>query len=422
MADQPQGSQREPDAPVAADSAEPEKEDRLEDLPGRPIGPDEIDPELIALPRTRARIGVVLSLSIVIFCGYIMASLYDDLRFSRTGPEPATVESMAEAIDSGNTERYVEVRAVPDRTFVVRVAKRKADPGSRLAPVQGSNGKLWLLLGGNVWTAGIKYTEVYRGRLRRVTDLPFADELAGHVQARGPEPRFVAPDRVARAIAESASTVIDPAGDTIALLPDTVVHVYEQIANEARIRVFQSEERGTAEAWAAALAQAGVLEAGAVPLPREAPVAEPDKPKGKRAVSWTFAASVPGGAEAVRSKLRESKLFGVLVEPIGKTYQTTWQELSSQGASQSGALRLAGNPVPWSDISWLSFDVSREMPEEAVVLLSQEEPDIYWYVLPLFIAMGLFGLLFLWAFVRTVRAALAPDEALDGLAEAAAAS
>lgn len=412
MADERQG---------AEPAASPDDEPRLEDLPGRPIGPDEIDPELIALPRTRARIGPILSLSIVIFCSYILAKLYDDLRFSRQGPEPDTIGSMAEATDPGNAERFVQVGAVPDRSFAVRVAKSKADPGSRLAPVQGSNGKLWLMMGGNVWTAGIKYEEVYRGRLRQVSDLPFVDALESHIRARGPEPRFLKPDQVARAMAQSPQggevLLTDPAGDSIAPGPDTAVHIYEEIADQVRIRVFGTEKMATSEAWVAALSGAGLLSPDARPQPREAsPDGKDGSKKRKKIETWTFIASVPGGAGAARSVLREKELFGVLVEPIGKTHQTTWRELISQEAGQASALSVSGARVPWSNISWIALEVSRELSPDAMVLLTRESPETYWFVLPLFAALGLFGLLFVWALVRAVRAMLASDADAEALA------
>ena len=376
-----------------------QREDRLEDLPGRPIGRDEIDPELIALPRTKTRIGVVLSLCVVVFCGYIMTHLYGDLRFSRKGDEPQALTSMAEAVDPANAERFVQVRAVPDRSFVARIAPSKADPGSRVAPVQGSDDRLWLMMNGSVWTAGIRYDEVYHGRLRRAADLPFTAALRRHIEARAPAPRFVQPREARAALANGgAATLTAPGGDTIPVTGDTAVHIYQEVFERVRIHAFTTEALKTAEAWSAALAEAGVLPPGTRPT-EVIPIQKASK-------SWVFMATVPGGVEATRATLRDKKLHSALIEPVEKDYHTTWGALAQEGDD----LTFGDTRVPWRDVQWVAVDVPRRLPANALILLTQEKPETYWYVLPLFILLGLFGLLFLWALVRTVRANLAPDE------------
>ena len=373
--------------PGTSDADADGSEDRLEDLPGRPIGPDELDPELIALPRTKARIGLVLSLSVVIFCGYIMARLYGDLRFSRQPATPHELTTMNAAVDPDNTDRFVEFRAVPDRAFAVRVARSKADPGSRLIPVQGSNGKLWLLMTGNVWVAGIRYDEIYQGRLRKLARLPFFDAVGRHVRSRGPEPRFVTADAARRALSEGTTTVADPAGDAITVAPDTAVRVYEEKADEVHIRAFTTDKLASDEAWTEALVAAGLLRDGARPITG----------KGD---SWLFLAQVTGGAEAARAILRNQGLFSALVDPVKEIHQTTWRELASQDDS---TLAIGATRLPWRDVSWIALEVNRELAPDALVLVTDERPEAYWYMLPLFSSLGLFGLLFAWALVRTVR-------------------
>lgn len=409
------------DAETATDAvpedkpAEDEPEDRLEDLPGRPIGPDEIDPELVSLPRSATRIGVILSLSVVIFCGYIMTKLYSDLVFSRKGPDPRTLSAMAEAIDPENAEQFVQVRAIPDRSFAFRISQSNTDPGNRMAPVQGSNGALWIMMGGNVWTTGIQYDEVYRGRLRQVEDLPFADDLRRQVTARGPRLRFVRPEAVASALASvdpgntarAPIQVSDPAGDVIRVTPDTPVQVDREIADRARVHVFSTEGLDTAEGWAAALRETGMTVGASTPAPPR---------KGQETSdSWFFEITAPGGAEAIRTALREKQLFSALVTPIRVTLDGTWRDLAGDRES----LTASGQTIPWTEVSWIAVDVTREVRPGAMVLLTREDPAIYWYVLPLFIALGFFGLLFAWALGRSVLTLVTTDEVPDPTAKAA---
>ena len=60
----------------------------LADHPGRPRGRDELDPELLVLPRPRASIGPLLALSVLVFCVYFLVRLRSDLVFAHAGDTP----------------------------------------------------------------------------------------------------------------------------------------------------------------------------------------------------------------------------------------------------------------------------------------------------------------------------------------------
>lgn len=394
---------RKIDAPEADPDAQPEAgpdtsghpPDHGEDDAGRPVPRDAIDPELIVLPRTRTPIGPMLSISIIAFCIFIMVRMYPDLRFSLQGESPRTFDSAAALLGSDQRadNRFVQLRAVPDRSYAVRVAASKADPGSRLAPAQGTGGNLWVLLDGSVWTAGIRYQEIYTGRLRRLRDLPFAETLRQHLAERPPAPRFVRPVAARAALAARAGTVSEPAGDRIPVAEDTPVRVYETAGDAVYIDAVASERQPTAEAWALALAELGLVPPGTGDAAADRP---PDMPES----IWRFSATVPGGADAARARLEEAKLFSASVTPVKAEHETTWGQLAGQG---DDLILMAGKPVPWDRVDWISLSVVRTLPDDAWVLLVEEHPEAYWYVLPLFVVLGIFGSLFLWALVRTAR-------------------
>lgn len=357
------------------------------DEPGRPMGADELDPELLTLPRTSARIGPVLAISIVVFCVYIIIVLRGDLRFSRQGAEPAPFETPAALLERGQADSFVRVPAVPDRSFAIRVAHSAADTGSRVAPVQGTNGALWLLLGGNAWVAGIQYEEVYRGRLRALNALPFAEDVREYVARRGRTPRFVTPQAVKDGLSQGAAVLVEPAGDTIAVAADTPVRIYETVADQARIMVVPTDRHPSAAEWTTELATLGLVPQGAAPEPGNGD-------------SWVYVASVPGGLAAVQTILGNAKLFSARAEAIRAEHETTWGALS---ASPDALAYGVGAAIPWSSISWIAVMVPRQVPAGAMVLLTEERPDTYWYVLPLVIGMAAFALLFAWALVRSLR-------------------
>src|SRR6187397_923712 len=98
--------------------ADPSVEGDLAAHPGRPRPKDEVDPELLVLPRPRARIGWLLAFSVVVFCAYFMVRLRADLVFSRAGADPTRLHSIAEAV-AADPEDYVSVEVVPDRAFLL---------------------------------------------------------------------------------------------------------------------------------------------------------------------------------------------------------------------------------------------------------------------------------------------------------------
>ncbi len=410
----------------------------------------QLDPELIALPRVRTRVGPVLAVSMVVFCVYLLAQLTADLRFSQRGDEPLTFASagdlLAATSDLG-TDVYVELPAVPDRSYVSRVRQSPADAGFRVLPVQGTNGRLLLHIDGHIWRNETRYDENYRGRLRPLSAMPFADELRQHWAEHKSVARFIGPDDARAALAESASLSSGPSGPTesggvrqrvlvttgdhIAIAADTAVRVTRRRADRVDIEVIASEALPDAQAWSAALADIGLVPAGATAK---------DGPLG----SWVF--TVPEGivdgadgagpratadevVAAVQSQLETAKLFTARALAVEEELPATWGQLSladrvgmdrvdGDRADDDGAALAVGDVrVPWSEVVWLMVDVPRTWPGgpssdpssdedgdgEIWVLLVGEQPELYWYALPLCGLLALGALLFLWALIRTMR-------------------
>jgi hypothetical protein len=374
-------SRPSPGAPSQADDADA----------GRPIARDEIDPELISLPRLRGRIGPLLAASMVVFSVYLLLRLTDDLAFSRQGHEPAELESPAALLAQGDIDnRYVRMPAAPDRAFAARMQVSRANQGSRLAPAQGSNDRLWLMIDGSVWTAGILYEEVYAGRVRELDDLPFAEPLRQHVAQRPPAPRFVTPGAVRTALTAAAGTVASPAGDAIAVSAETPVHVYQTAPDRVRIEAIPTERLPDAAAWSRALTEIGV---GGPEATAARPEAMPGGP------GWLFTVPATGDVEAIETALRDARLVpAARVLPLEIVHETTWGQL----AARDDALMVAGTAVPWSQISWVTPIVPRVVPEVAWVLVADESPASYWYVLPLCAVLGIAALLFTWGLARVL--------------------
>jgi len=374
------------DAPAEAeDEAEDEAHDEHE---GRPRKPDEIDPELISLAIRRGTVGPLLSLSIIVFCVYIMIRLVADYSFSRHSDTPKKIAHVDDIVASGKVgpEEFVALWAVPDQSFVAHLSGTGARYGHRLAPVLGSGSKLWLLTEATPWAEKPVYNEIQAGRLRRLDDLPFAGRLRSYVRKQPAAPRFVTDKAVEASLSDGRDSVATPFGDEIAVSPDTPVTISETVLDRARIEAFRTSlpDEKTART---ALVEAGVL-------------TDADEPIATSKEMFVYEVAAPEGLAAVRARLIAAKQFGARAEPVLRSHETTWANLHGN----TDGLTIAGTgTMPWSHVSSIALIVPRTIPSNALVLLTNERPGAYWYILPLYVVLGVFVLLFLWALIQYFR-------------------
>ena len=394
----------------------------LAEHPGRPRGRDEIDPELVRLPRPRARIGWLLALSVIVFCGYFMLRLRDDLAFSRQGDDPERLADAA-ALITAAPDSHVEVVAPVDRAFLLRVFASEATDGHRLAPVLGAGDRAWIMLPGSHWQVEPRYDEVVRGRVRRLGDLPFHGDLQEQL-ATMTVPRGVAVPALRGAIEAGARSLEDVAGESLAVAPDTAVILVQRVSGRAVVTAFRGEKLVDEAGWRAALEAAGVLAPGTPLAGGGAPDGGGDGGggggEGATRDSWSFEVDAPDGVDALGARLVEAQLWNASAAPLDRVHRTRMGALAGAGDAvtiQGEGGAGAAVQVPWSEITSAALEVPRQAPADARVLVATERPEDYWYVLPLFALFGGFVLLFAWALVRTVRADRA--EAADAAAEAA---
>lgn len=364
---------------------EPSVEGDLALHPGRPRPRDEVDPELLVLPRPRARIGWLLALSVIVFSAYFMFRLRADLVFSRAGDEPTRLRSVAEAA-AADPEDHVAVEAVPDRAFLLRVYASDAKDGHRLAPVLGSGDRLWIMFDGSHWDAAPAYDEVYRGRVKRLADLPFYGDLADHLASMQRLPRGVSLAAFRAAVEARADALEDIGGDRIALAPDTPVVVAERVAGRAAVTVFRTDALRDESAWRAALEAAGLLAPGGELVDT-------------RKDAWTFQVAAPEGVDAVEARLVAATLFAARAEPYDRTHRTTWGELAAGPAG----LSVGGTSVPWQSVTAAAVEAPRTAPADARVIVTTEQPGDYWYLIPVYLVFAGIALVFAWALVRALR-------------------
>jgi hypothetical protein len=361
--------------------------------PGAPIPRDAIDPDLIKLARTRPKIGAITAAAVVALCGYFLFFwLAPHRRFAGEPAEPRAVvlSDVAEGKVASNS--FVMLDADPMMSHAIRV---KGDTELRVVPARGTGERVWLVLSADGWSKPT--LKAYVGRLRKLTELPFAELLNAHV-TKYPRPLFanaagiraglsggqvttVTGDKISVADGDKvAFDVVDPARATI-------------IATFIDARAASADDPGHgpltgAHLWIPELAKHGIT-ATVSPTPGQSD-----------AILGQARLDVAMSVAAVTEKLEAAKLFAARVERVTRHHETTWGALRG---SPAGAFTVGGQAIPEAQIELVGLAVQRGVPGDAYALVTGELPQDYWYILPITVVLAIIGLLFAWALVRAVR-------------------
>ncbi len=355
---------------------------------GARIAPDAIDPDLIKLPRPRPKVGMITAAGIVLLSVSFFIRLAPDREFAGQPSVPQAV-AVSEIL-AGNVEvdQYVSFESAPLMTHAIRAIKTRGDLGLRVTPVRGASNRLWIVLAGDGWDQPTP-TNRYKGRLRRLSELPVADAVRAY-SAEAARPVFATPAAVRAAMAGGPLTTV--AGDAVTVASgDRVAFDLLDPAKAVVIASF-NDRLPTAQAWLSALTAAGLT-----PTLAQAGPSDETLGQARFEVATSF-------ADATR-RLELAQLWAVRVESVTRHLTTTWGELARSAAAGFVA---EGTTVPDAQIDLLGVYIVRPIPDDAYALLTTELPQDYWYVTPITIALGFIGLLFAWALVRAVRRDLLP--------------
>jgi hypothetical protein len=361
-----------------AEESQPTREE------GAPWPKDEPDPELIKLRGPRPKVSVFSSAGLVFLAILFLIRLNPDRKFAGEPEKPEHV-GLADVINNNiGADRFVALDAEPLVSRAMRTTTSKGSLGLRVVPARGTGDRLWLVVSGDGWDA--PQLDGYRGRMRKLSDLPFAASVREFAH-ENPRPLFAGTAAVRAGF--STGKVATVAGDTVELADSDRVAFDTTDPDSAVIVAMFNDRFTSAEAWSKRLADAGIQT-----TPTAAPIAEE---------AW-FKVAGPGALADTKAKLDKAGIFA-RVEPVTRHFQTTWGAL--RGSSTAG-LTADKATVPDAQIDLVGLYVSREIPADAYALITGEKPEDYWYVTWIAVALAAIGLVFAWALVRAVRRDLLP--------------
>ncbi len=347
----------------------------------------DIDPELIALGRPKKGVGPILGLSVLVLAAYLMITLWADfrygLRYYSSGGDTPTDVALGADPAALPANRYLTIHTQLDFTTTARL-RGKQDTGHRLIAARGSGGRLWIADEGEPGNVTLTYDDAYTGRLRRLDDMPWADDLRAYLgKTFGPQPRFVFPEAL-----KGAPPTVDATGEPLDTTPDTRVGVDERVADRVLLTVVASDQIKDEKGAAALLIDNAVI-------PTPAPAADASAKGG-----WTWDVPFPGGVEAARATLRGKGLASrTLVHPKVTRREGRWAEL----AVTADQVTIAGQRVAFADVERLVVFIAPKAPRGASVLFVGESPGTHWWVPPLYLALALISAAMIWAMIRGLK-------------------
>jgi len=326
-----------------------------------------IDPDLVRLKR-RVPIGPLLAVSVLGFAILLMVRLRHDLVFSGRGDTPAAL--------SYTDDAFVTTDAVPDVRAPGRLRGLQS-AGRRLAPVLGSQNRLWISEPGEANAVEVTYDGRTTGWLRRLDDTGFAEELRTYVAELPPQPRFVAPS----ALGPGGLPDRDVHGEALQVTPQTRVTVEERVRDAALVTLVKTDTILDEPGARRALETAGL----------------PGRAVDKTATSWTYEVAVDQAVAG--EKLRAARLFGAAAEPKQVTHDGTAAELRIDADN----VTLGARVIPRAAVTLVAAYTPSSVPADAWVLHSGDTPARLWYMRPVYGLLALITLLMVWALVVDLR-------------------
>jgi hypothetical protein len=386
---------------------------------------DEVDPELLKLPRKRRRRRhPLISVAVIALSGYLMWFVRQDLLYFFQPRTPVDVGDAATALAQGKLKpgMHITLSGSPDRKHAIVLEARLRSGYESFFRLLGARNRVFVQQHRETRAAEAPITSSLSGELVRFDSLPYRKTLhayfaRAHTVAHDLD--FAALER-ARASGAPRPRVIDRAGSEALLAASSTVWINVVYPNEWLIQLSKQAHPTAADAQRA-LAD----------LKLPVAVDEEQSTAFHRFVVHARPAEVPALEARYRGTLQSGNIVRRQV-----SYTARWDQLSVErrGDERTLAINAAdptapasyrvdpGDPkrleaarevptrIPSRAVLFITVSSPLEIPPDALVLLAGRAPSEGWYYLALYVLLAAFIVINCWTLARRLRERSAPPQ------------
>jgi hypothetical protein len=368
-------------------------------------GESEVDPELVALPRSsRRRRHPVISLLVICLSFYLMFFFRDKLFFFLQPRRPADLGEASVALKEGRLRpnTYVELSGAPDRKHALILEAPFGGYESVFRLLQTSN-KILVQQHRETRSTDEIVSSRHRGQLARFSSLAYHQGVRDYFAKTMTVPHDFGFGQLAEAKATRTATLVDREGVTVELTPDSTLWInaatpgewwiqfakrsYEKIEDAQRLLgdvklPMTVEEEESASFWRFVV-HADPREVAQLLLRFKDPSLRADVVQ--RQVSY----SAHWDQLTIEGK-------NLLINAADPTFPTQYKRVSTPTGTKLVAAKDIPVRVPAEAILFITISSPFQIAPDALVLLTDRHPDENWYVALLYLVfltfVGLNGL------------------------------
>lgn len=364
---------------------------------------EELDPELLKLPRPRRRRHPLISLAVIGLSGYMLYALRADIAFYFQPSKPLDLGDAADAVQAGKLEEnaFVTVRGAPDRKHALILESSFGGYESLYRLLQTSN-RVFVRQHRKTRTVDREVEYVHTGRVVRFADVPHLQKLKAYfarTMTHAHDLSFAAVRDAKRGGGAGPVQLRSRTGATVSVHADTLVWINVEHPGEwviqADRRTYPKEERARA-----LLGDLGM------------PYATDDE---LSHVHHRFVVLTDEAGVAALRKRFADRALRVSVVPRQVGYTARWDRLEISGAGlrinahdplfparyelepASGdeppklkAVRDKTVTIPERAIRYLTVSTKLAVPDDALLIVTRDRPGDYWFYLLLYGVLGAF--------------------------------
>ncbi len=375
---------------------------------------DEVDPELLKLPRRRRRRHPLISLAVIGLSLYLMWFVRQDLLFFFQGGTPLDLGDAAAALKAGTLKAgtFVSLTGAPDRKHAIVLESKLGGGYESFVRLLGTQNRVFVQQHRATRGADAVLSASLVGHLVRFDSLPYRDGLRSYfskAQTIAHDLDLAELERAKRA--PGTSKLSDRAGASVSVAPGTMVWINVAYPNEWLIQA-SKRAYATLEETRKLVADLGL------------PVAVDDEESA--AFHRYVVHAEPDQVPLLMARFREPALHANVVRRQ-VSYSARWDQIAV-GADRSLELNAADpsfpssfrvdrsatpprlvahkevpTKIPAAGILYVTIASPLEIAPDAFVLLVGRRPVENWYYLALYVLLLAFIVVNGWTLSRRLR-------------------